>query len=724
MTVSFLTPAALVCGLLLAIPVVVHLFKPRRIRQTPFSSLRWLQLSPQKLSRRIQWHQVLLFVLRLAFLALLVLALARPLLAPVGEGKPVDRFVVVDVSRSMTYRAGPDQPSPVERARQLAADLVRSQQPGDRTALLLTGTQTRILCPLSHDAATHLPQVEKVEAGLTDTDLSSALTVIRPQLGQGGGDRDVEICFLTDNHQQSWRQAEIARFLNDLAPGVRVRLIDVGVAAATNGWIGKARLLETGTPPRRTIRVEAACVGEQMQQRVMRLTGLNGLPDKTHDVTLVAGKTTVVDFELPPQFDLRGQVAKLQLDPGDGLPSDDTYWLNLDAQSALRVLVVEGPTTAIEALQPAFPLRAALEVLKEDGKEALVLTRKTSAEVQPADFDHADVVFLADVPELEDAGLTALEGRVRGGAGLVLYVGPASKPSFVNEKLHRTLQPAEGLLPAPVQGKPARPEGGRDPQAALTNIAWTHPLLSGLSDPIIGDFARTHYRSFHRFAALPASAVVLARIDEETPALIEWAVGAGKVLVVNGGPNEGWCDPSQCQDLVPLLDRTLTFLSRGGSRRTFTVGEVVTLPLSAWQPGQPVSVVAPSEARLTPEVRGLGNGRALLRLDAVSEAGVYRVEPSGGAAGFVFVVEPGYQDSVLLPMDVSALEKWWEPAALEVIQGDELGRRLKAGGGRVGLWPLLLLLAGGVLLAEMFLVHWLCPKANPALAQRLVGRRT
>jgi hypothetical protein len=59
----------------LAIPILVHLFKPRKVRVTPFSSLRWLQLSHQRLSRRIKWHQILLFFLRAVLVMTLVLAL-------------------------------------------------------------------------------------------------------------------------------------------------------------------------------------------------------------------------------------------------------------------------------------------------------------------------------------------------------------------------------------------------------------------------------------------------------------------------------------------------------------------------------------------------------------------------------------------------------------------------------------------------------------------------
>src|ERR1700685_2159009 len=105
---TFLAPFALIGVLLLFIPIVVHLFKPRKMRETPFSSLRWLKVTHQRLSRRMQWHQWLLFLLRAGCILLLVLALSKPLIGNWGAGPPTDRFVIIDVSRSMGYQM-PDQ---------------------------------------------------------------------------------------------------------------------------------------------------------------------------------------------------------------------------------------------------------------------------------------------------------------------------------------------------------------------------------------------------------------------------------------------------------------------------------------------------------------------------------------------------------------------------------------------------------------------------------------
>jgi hypothetical protein len=723
MTLTFLLPAALFCGLLLALPIIVHLFKPRRIRVTPFSSLRWLELSPQKLARRIQWHQILLFLLRFGALALLVLALARPLLAPANQVAPVDRYIIVDVSRSMSYQPK-DQPTRLARAVQLAMSMIQSAPPGDRTALLTTGLQTQLLSPLS-GSSDHLPALlEKLQPGLTDTDLSSALSVIRPQLARTPAGTEVELCFFTDNYQQNWRQASIARFVKDLPVTVRVRIINVGVSAAQNGWIGRARLLQLANPDRRILRVEVGCVGDTNQERTLKLSGLRGVPEQQQKLTLNPGQPTVSDFLLPADFKLAGQVARFQLEPADALPSDDEYVLNLDTQAGLRVLLIEAPSTLVEREQPGLALRTALEAQAEVGGESLTLTRRSSTAVLPKDFADTDVVVLADVPELPEASLDALEKQVKAGTGLVVFLGPAGKPTFVTQSLYHPLDPTQGLLPALVVGRPGQPASKRDPLAPLTGVRWTHPLLTDFADPVYGDLAQTRFRTWHRFEAVPPPpADVLAWIDEETPALIDWPLGAGKVVIFNTSVNDSWTDLPKRKSYLPLLVRVLSYVGRGGVRRTFTVGEVVTLPLYHWQEKQKVRVKAPSGVELTPEVRGQGNGRGLLRLDATPEAGLYRVELEGDpASAFAFVVELGRGDSVLLPMEPATLKQWWEPAKVEIVSGDEIEKQWGASS-RLRLWPALLVLASLLLLGEMFLVHWLCPRASPRLAQNLVQRQ-
>ena len=400
------------------------------------------------------------------------------------------------------------------------------------------------------------------------------------------------------------------------------------------------------------------------------------------------------------------------------MPSDDQLFLPLDRQAALRVLLVEPEQERGDALRPGLHLQTAIEALATSGKQAIELTGRTAISATPRDFAEADVVLLAGVPDLTEAQLTALDGRVRAGAGLVLFLGPAIKPAFYNGKLYRSLQPTEGLLPMSLKevGEPLPPHEGPAP---LSSVRWTHPLLAPLADPVLGDLATTRFRRFFRFGSKPAQGdAVLAWIDDAVPAVVERGVGAGKVILFNTTADDAWSDLPRRKSFVPLIDRLLAYLSGGGVRHSFEVGEPVVLPLPDATPGEAITVLLPDGSTRTPAL-AVAAGRTMLRLEEATQPGVYRVERAAAGRDVTFVVNVGRADSVLTPMDAAALTKWWEPADFEVIGPDAARARL-APTDRWNLWPWLVALAGVLLLLELWLVHRLCPRVNPAVVE-IVG---
>lgn len=720
--ITFLAPAALAAAVLLAIPVVVHLFKPRKVRRTPFSSLRWLHLTQQKLARRIKWHQVLLFGLRAAFILLLVLAAAKPIFNPRGQsGGAVERFVVLDVSRSMGYRAGQRQ-TPLEAGKQAAAQIINRGVAGDRTAVLLTGSKTQSLGPLSGDPAGYLAALKRVQPSAGDADLVSALHVIRPMLAARRADADAEIVFITDNHRGGWREAPIREFVHGLPEPVKVRVVDVSVSGAQNAWIADARLIPPTKPSGKpVIRVQIGCVGDAGKARTLRVSEIQGLREISRPVTPEPGILTRVDLEIPAVTEGRGQVARISIEPGDALRDDDIFFLSLDPPTPTKVLLIEPDDTQIESMRPGFYLRAALGALSATDERAVAVETKTPGEAGPGDFEQADVVLLADVSQLSDAATTALEERVKGGAGLAIFLGPSVDLGYYNERLFRPLLPSESLLPAPLQ-----PVTNAQPQRLdpLTDIRWSHSLLAPLHDPVLGDLPQTAFRTYHQIGPLTQGAEVLASIDGQTPAIIERNVGAGRVVLFNTTANDAWSDLPRRKGFLPLIDRLLSHLTGGaGASRSFNVGESIALPLPGVAPDAAVTVTTPSGKTLTPGVQAQA-GRSVMRLDGLPEPGVYHVKADGeAAAAETFVVQAGRGDSALTPIDSDTLRNWWRPAEIEIVAADAATKGAAIASQRAALWPALVALACIVLLAEMFLVHWLCPRMNPGVVAPVVPRR-
>jgi hypothetical protein len=585
--------------------------------------------------------------------------------------------------------------------------------------VLLTGSTTRSLGPPTRDASTYHAAIRKVEAGATDTDLGSALRVIRPMLARHQQGSRVELDFITDNHQRSWREGAIAVFQKDLNIPLRVRIVDVGVISPQNAWIADARLIAATKPiARRFVRVQIGCIGDAGQSRTLRLSGISGLPEISRTVQLDPAKLAQIDLELPPTFDAKGQIARVAIEPGDALPDDDSYFLNLDPHGATKVLIVESDSTRSESTRAGFYLRAALAALSSLDARALDVVTKTSDAIDASDVEHADAVFLADIPHLSDANLAALEARVKSGAGLAIFLGPDVEPTFYNTKLYQPQTPSDGLLAFPLKSIVDAPRQRLD---SLTNIDWSHPLLAPLYDPVLGDLAQTSFRSHYEFDSNTQAAVVLASIDGRAPAIIDRTLGAGRVVLFNTTANDAWSDLPRRKSFVPLVDRLLSYLAggAGGARGSFEVGEPISLPLGNVKSGASVTVTSPTGKKLTP-ILEMQAGKTVMRLDDVREAGIYRVDAAGEA--HTFVVQVGRGDSVLTPIDPAILKKWWEPANVEIVAPDTAARLPGVSDKRVALWPWLVALACLVFLAEMYFVHRLCPRMNPGVVAPVVPR--
>ena len=739
---TFLSSGALFGLALLVIPIVVHLFKPRHVRQTPFSSLRWLHLTQQRMARRIQWHQVLLFLLRAAFLTLLVLALSRPIWSPTGTAAGLDRIVVLDISRSMGRRVE-ERPTSWETARDFASQLIRKTLPGDRTAILLTGRTTEVLAPWTNEATLYLPSLSSLQTGLAETQLDSAFEPIRSLLAQRRPGVHVELVFLSDNPANGWNTSEVSAFAQEISEQgqVSLRLIDVGLPAPRNAWLTAARLRTRNSET--VLHIEAACTSDGVKQRTLRVSGLSGVKQQDFPLTLQPGKRTVLDLPLPTTFDRKGSLVTLKLEPSDELPDDDVYYVDLDSAGDSRLLLITPNHVGWDSvptipngsrpersgqspnLRPGLALETAIRSLAENGSIAAdgELVIRTPITLSASEIAPADVILLADVAGLSEALSTAISERVRRGAGLAMFLGPTVDAEVYNRAFVNPLYPAHSLLPGELSGsvQADAKRGGLSPWKQWND---RHPLLTGLVDPKVGDLSGTESRAWHRFGPLTADDDVLAKLEDGTPALIARRVEAGRVVVINGSADDRWCDLPRRKSFVPLVDRLLLHLQSAGNRRQFTSGETITVALpESFDAVQPPRVISPSGRTLSGSLHSVSD-RAWLTLSETTESGFYHIKPhTGSESELVLVVQPGRADSRLEPFDADKFHAWWSPAEMKVEQPTATVTNAISVDRRLALEPWLVSLACLCLLAEMFLTHWMCPRMNPALSTSHQRRR-
>src|SRR5215218_1942887 len=105
---TFLFPLFLVAMAGLAVPVLLHLIQRERKQVVQFPSLMFLRRIPYQSVRRRRIRHWLLLMMRLAALALIVLAFARPFFraadpSVAAEGGAREVVILVDRSYSMGY---------------------------------------------------------------------------------------------------------------------------------------------------------------------------------------------------------------------------------------------------------------------------------------------------------------------------------------------------------------------------------------------------------------------------------------------------------------------------------------------------------------------------------------------------------------------------------------------------------------------------------------------
>src|SRR5215207_8451492 len=140
---SFLTPLFLVGLAGVAIPVIIHLIQKERKNVVAFPSLMFLRRIPYQSVNRRRIRNWPLLLLRLAALALIVMAFARPFLrrdalAAAAAGGAREVVILLDRSYSLAY--GDRWPRAVDAARQAIAGLGAA----DRATLVFFDTGAEV----------------------------------------------------------------------------------------------------------------------------------------------------------------------------------------------------------------------------------------------------------------------------------------------------------------------------------------------------------------------------------------------------------------------------------------------------------------------------------------------------------------------------------------------------------------------------------------------------
>jgi hypothetical protein len=595
---SFLTPFFLVALAGLALPIVIHLIQRERKNVVQFPSLMFLRRIPYESVQRRRIRNWLLLMMRLAALALIVLAFARPFFrradASAGAGTGA-REVVLLIDRSYSMGYGDRWQRALDSARGIISGLGAS----DRGSVVFFASGAEVALRSTADKGRLSAAIAGVEPSAAATHYGPALKLAGSILSESALPRR-EAVLISDFQRAGWQGAEGLR----LPDGAALNPIDLGSTDAPNASVTPVALERSMFSNQERVSVTAGVLnhgskpieadmslevdGRSIQTKRVRVEG-NGSVSATFDPLTLASPN------------MRGSV-RLNRDP---LERDNVFHFVVSPGRPVRVVLAQRGGTRDVNLY----LSRALAV--GDAPRFDVVQRDVDS-VTTDDLQSAGIVIVNDAP-MSAGAADRLARFVQRGGGLLIISGqhgtwPQEQASLL------PMLPAEAV--DRTRGQPAR----------LVALEYGHSIFEPFRAPRSGDFSTARFYGY-RAASAGRDGAVLARFDDGAPALVEKRVGAGRVLVWLSSFDLIWNDLAVKPVFLPFVHQMARHLASYREVPAWmTVGDVLD-PSAAGPPSKAATqraIVSPSGQRVPLD----GEGPDVVEL---AEQGFYEVR--GLAAG-------------------------------------------------------------------------------------------
>jgi hypothetical protein len=612
----------------LAVPVIIHLIQRERKNVVQFPSLMFLQRIPYQSVQRRRIRNWPLLLLRLAALALIVAAFARPFfrrpaLAAGGASGAREVVVLVDRSYSMAYG------DRWARATAAARDAIGQVNPSDRASIVLFSSGAEV-------ALRSTPDRGRLNAAVSTSKPGSGATRYGPALKLAGSIASEsalpqrEVILISDFQRAGWQGAEGVR----LPDGVVLTPVAIGDAETANVSVTPVSLQRSTFSEQDRVTVTGGVTnhGSKAVSNLEIALEIDGRAVQTERLNVEPNSSASITFAAvtPAAQNTRGTVRI----GNDALAVDNAFNFTVSPKEPLRVIIAERPGATREG---SLYLSRALALGETPPFD---ISTKSIDAVSADDLGRASVVILNDAPV---AQLTAerLGAFVARGGGLLIALG--------NRGTWPSVTGASGdILPA-VPGQPVDRTTGQP--ARLGALEYGSPIFEPFRAPRSGDFSGARFYSYR--AVTPAKdAQIIARFDDGAPALVERRVGNGRVLVWTSTLDLQANDLPLKSVFLPFIHRIVTTLGSYSERPSWlTVGDVLEPARAAPVPGSarqvtPRVVLTPSGERVTLD----GEGPDVLEL---AEQGFYEVRAQGRDAAPAMIVASNIDlgESDLAPMD-------------------------------------------------------------------------
>lgn len=399
---EFLAPFGLLFALFLPAVIILYILKLRRIKTTISSTLLWKQ-SLEDLRANAPFQKLknnLLMILQLIAVAILTLAIARPVLE-LGGLQGQSYIVLIDQSASMN--AVDEPPSRLEKAKEKAIQLVNDMSMGDQMMVVAFSSNAHVLNTFQQDKGALRQTIHSIQPTDNPTRIQDAVMIA---LSSADLPR-LEVFIFSDGGFEIPEDSPLA--------ALKVNYVPVGRSAENVGIVDLMIREDFEVQSKTQVLAGVQNTGQTAQEVYLELYGIRDeIADATtasngdgqnrqllnaYKLSLEAGQRETVIVNDPGS---NASILELKLDSNDNLAVDNTSWAVVPNNNTINVLLVT---------EGNFYLQRALNL---DSRVQLATTLPANY-TNPEDFDivvfdafsplqlvNGNYLFINSVPNLPD----------------------------------------------------------------------------------------------------------------------------------------------------------------------------------------------------------------------------------------------------------------------------------------------------------------------------------
>ena len=562
---NFLYPLFFAGILAVSLPIILHMIRRHTRKRITFSSLMFLRTTIPRFKNRSKPENLLLLILRCLIICLLALAFARPFIEKPAESttESLGKRVVLLIDTSASMHRENLWTQAIEQAQSALEEL----EPTDRLCLMSFDKNTQTI--MDFDAWSELEpdqreaivveQMSELSPTWSSTNLGNALLTAAEAIEDDEiNDKllinDRQIVLISDLQEGSDLDA-----LQTYEWPEKTELIfkPVNAKQTTNAamQVLTSNNYLTQSDPNEKIRVRVSNSSDAVNEQFLLSFADSG--DNPIPVYVPPGQSTVTEL---PSASNNTKERKLVLS-GDGQDYDNTLYLAPSLERQVNILYL-GNDNVKDPKQMLYYINLAFA--QTDSLKFNVISRTTNSELIQKDVDNANFIIITDT--LNSDQIRNLKGKLESGNTILVAMKSPEQISVISELSGiNQLNAAEAKV---------------DDYTMFGSIEYDHPIFSLFSDPRYGDFSKIHFWEYRQVDLDDIQqARILARYDNDDPALFEIPVEQGSLLVLTSGWNPSDSEFARSSKFVPLLYSILEYNGvLNGQQSQYFVGDPILIP--------------------------------------------------------------------------------------------------------------------------------------------------